>query len=443
MSIQEITGQTFLTALAPEVSPGSRDPLGLEPVWSRMGRMLVGNVTTVSGDFAGWVTLLVSTGIAEWLAEARELSEQGFFDAFLRSEQVIAYSRAVATEGEVQNLRGIDRVRAQLSRRGKRPMPLGQSPEARILGNQRATGVWGQISAPARASGLLQQRGHRLTDSASAFVREHYLSPIEDRRRRLHLLAAGAEPFAPRSQDRMLALQLHALHDAPPSVSQRGFFREHVLYGSYAEHRDLDGATLRGSDRQQQLVQLWRETAQIGEPVGPSLLAYLEEEAERRGQDVLSKMLHAVRTAESLLAPCEHLFRFLITRHGQATSDLADEVGERWPGLNIHADALPNLEPHVVNAYNSDRPTQLLETAATSLTDGAWEEAIEALQVLNSWVMRNRKAGPWLTIDGGTLDVRLRGNSGSLPDEPSELYWRHSYYLDPLRRLIRNVEVSE
>ena len=41
----------FLTDLAPDARiKGSRDPLGFLPIWSRVGRKAIHNVTTVSGD---------------------------------------------------------------------------------------------------------------------------------------------------------------------------------------------------------------------------------------------------------------------------------------------------------------------------------------------------------------------------------------------------------
>ena len=42
----------FLTDLDPQAAiKGSRDPLGVQPIWSRMGRHVVGNLTTVTDRF--------------------------------------------------------------------------------------------------------------------------------------------------------------------------------------------------------------------------------------------------------------------------------------------------------------------------------------------------------------------------------------------------------
>lgn len=50
----------FLTNLdSRAVVKGSRDPLGLVPVWSQFGRDVVGNLTTVTGSVRGFTTTLL------------------------------------------------------------------------------------------------------------------------------------------------------------------------------------------------------------------------------------------------------------------------------------------------------------------------------------------------------------------------------------------------
>jgi hypothetical protein len=39
---------------------GSRDPLGVQQIWTRPGRHVVGNLTTVSNSVRGFTTLLLA-----------------------------------------------------------------------------------------------------------------------------------------------------------------------------------------------------------------------------------------------------------------------------------------------------------------------------------------------------------------------------------------------
>ncbi|MCA9647328.1 MAG: hypothetical protein KC492_41850, partial [Myxococcales bacterium] len=50
----------FLTEIDPRAAvTGSRDPLGLQPIWSALGRELVGNLTTVTTSVRGFTTLML------------------------------------------------------------------------------------------------------------------------------------------------------------------------------------------------------------------------------------------------------------------------------------------------------------------------------------------------------------------------------------------------
>jgi hypothetical protein len=52
----------FLTDLDERAEvKGSKDPLGLVPIWSKFGREVVGNLTTVTGSVRNFTTLLVAT----------------------------------------------------------------------------------------------------------------------------------------------------------------------------------------------------------------------------------------------------------------------------------------------------------------------------------------------------------------------------------------------
>ena len=59
----------FLTDLDPQAAiKGSRDPLGVQTVWARLGRQVVGNLTTVTTSVRDFTTTILGYYFAERVA---------------------------------------------------------------------------------------------------------------------------------------------------------------------------------------------------------------------------------------------------------------------------------------------------------------------------------------------------------------------------------------
>src|SRR5687767_13479599 len=84
----------FLTDLDERAEvKGSRDPLGLVPLWSKLGREVVGNLTTVTTSVRGFTTVLVGLEIAEIIRDHLRGEAPPAIDVFLRVEQLAGYAR--------------------------------------------------------------------------------------------------------------------------------------------------------------------------------------------------------------------------------------------------------------------------------------------------------------------------------------------------------------
>src|SRR6185436_14865987 len=139
----------FLTDLDSRAQvKGSRDPLGIQQIWTRLGRHVIGNLTTVSNSVRDFTTLLLGYYFAAQLAE--ELGPGTELATFLKWEQLAAYSRAAANNDF--EFRGTERVWKNLSE-GRRVV-LSANPGHQILGNQKIYGLWGLYTMPARSSAL-------------------------------------------------------------------------------------------------------------------------------------------------------------------------------------------------------------------------------------------------------------------------------------------------
>jgi len=59
----------FLTDIDPQAAiKGSRDPLGIQPIWTRLGRHVVGNLTTVSSSVRDFGLGSSTASRASWKA---------------------------------------------------------------------------------------------------------------------------------------------------------------------------------------------------------------------------------------------------------------------------------------------------------------------------------------------------------------------------------------
>ncbi len=138
----------FLTDLDSRAAvKGSRDPLGIQQIWTRLGRYVVGNLTTVSNSVRDFTTLLLGYYFAAPLAD--QLGPGTELGPFLKWEQLAAYARATVNKDFA--FRGTERVRKRLSE-GSR-VTLSDDRGHQILSDQQTYGLWGLYTQPARASG--------------------------------------------------------------------------------------------------------------------------------------------------------------------------------------------------------------------------------------------------------------------------------------------------
>jgi hypothetical protein len=130
---------------------GSRDPLGIQQIWTRLGRHVVGNLTTVSNSVRDFTTLMLGYYFTEQLAG--ELGPGSELATFLKWEQLAAYSRAEVNKDYA--FRGTETVRKFLAEDSR--ICLSDDRSHQILGNQKIYGLWGLYTMPARSSGLVRE----------------------------------------------------------------------------------------------------------------------------------------------------------------------------------------------------------------------------------------------------------------------------------------------
>ena len=421
----------FLTQEDPRARiQGSRDPLGVQPIWSALGRQVVTNLTTVTTSVRGFTTLLLGRYLAQYAIEKDAAKDRDALPIFLRVEQIGAYARHLG-HGVEGDIRGIERVKRFLSEGNGKTVPIRDTAEGVILSDQKTYGLWGLYSASARVSGLIADGPVGLTSLAREFVEKHYWPRLEPHE----------------SEIMNLVIKGGTLRVNPPSAVFQAFIdllperftgAEKQFYGDTLR----DALQVRSSpfqERQKILARLLEEHVDLRQPIMRADILTLIRVA-RSKDEFLEKSLHKILLLEGVLVPTEILFQFLQSQHAQRLGDVATDLVKRWKRV-------PHVSPEEFAEIAADVTASAGETIATiikrtvdCLAISDFAHALEHLLSWNKTVMEQRGAAPWIRVASGKLDVRYRGNPGRLPaatDLPQ--LWRNSYFIDALRAIVHQL----
>ena len=421
----------FLTLEDPRARvKGSRDPLGVQPVWSAFGRRIIANLTTVTDSLRGFTVLLLGRYFGERLLRDGRIEEEEAVDVFLRVEQVCGYARYLAREDDERRagrILGIERVRRRISE-GAASVRIGTTPDATILSDQKTYGLWGLFSVSARVSGLLSDGPVGLSPEASEFVEDHYLphlAPVLSSLERLVRKGGTLSLKPPRPILMALKGVLGGL-----SAAERQFYRTYLCDGERCEHLP--------AGRQATFRRLLESHTEPNRGITRNELIAIRNAAQSLDPE-LARRIGRILVLEALLAPCDVIFRFLQTRHGQPHSEVAATLAERWGGRVHHLDPeeFSEIREEIASVAGEDI-TALMTAVQRALSVGNYLVAIEHLLAWNQLVMMHRSASPWVRLDGrGALDVRYRGVEHEIPtSEAMSSLWRNSYFVNALKALV-------
>lgn len=418
----------FLTDLDSRAAvKGSRDPLGIQQIWTRLGRHVVGNLTTVSNSVRDFTTLLLGFHFAEQLAH--DLGPGTELATFLKWEQLAAYARA-GVNGDYA-FRGTDKVRKNLADDSR--VTLSDDRSHQILGNQKTYGLWGLYTMPARSSGLVEGDPPRLTPPAKQLVEEFYLPQLRegaghDAKRIRDLLGQKLSRIEVKNNDVGVIGAVANVLKRRLRPREREFFQFHLLHGG-----PLDST----EGRQQQLADLLIETLnQKDFAWTPAAVGQIAKSARSRGElcEALAHRLHRIRTCESVLAPASTLFNYLLGLHGKTVQSVAERLTSEW-GSGLRSVSTDEFRELRAELGADDRDTGDRWVAiADSLATGTYTTVLALLIEQNRSVMAIRGGASWIEQRRGKLHVQLRDEQGSLPKQATlASLWRFPYFLDSLR----------
>lgn len=411
---------------------GSRDPLGLVPVWGAFGRRVVGNLTTVTGSVRGFTTTLLGYHFAREVQEREGGKGEATLGLFLKFEQLAAYCRYYIKKDS--GFRGIERVKKVLG--GGDVVTLSARVEDQILSNQKVYGLWGLFSVPSRASGLLERDEGVLTSAARKFVEREYLSALMregfgEGREIVDLLRQPRVQVHLGGKHQRLARAIAGILGAKFSAAEREFYRDHLAFGGPSDSTEGRQALLAG------LMGRLDPSA----PFDRHQLRALVKAARGAGDSgaALAEELGRIDCLEAVLVPAAQLFGLLQARHGQTVRAVAAEATKAWGALRaVDAGRFRELSSRVGVAFGAESAGEAWTSIAEGLAGGRYESVLPLLIEHNAFVMRARNGSdPWVRVVNGRLDVRFRDEASELASRRELPHlWRNNYFLNPLKEVV-------
>ena len=406
---------------------GSRDPLGVQPVWASFGRHVVTNLTTVTTSIRGFTILLLARLLTEKMIEKGIAGEQDALSIFLRTEQIGSYARHLAHDVN-EDIRGIERVK-RFVEDNRSAVPIQDDISGMILSDQKVYGLWGLYSVSARTSGLIADGPVGLTEFAREFADKNYWPVLQSAETKLFKLLKEGGSLRTHKKDQIFS--------AVSKLLPQSFTSEEIWF--YAQTlRDANYVQDNPSAKRQPLfAELLKNESDLNNGIGRAEILRLAK-AARSKDEVLTLRLEKIARLEAFFAPAEAIFDYLQTRGDQKPADLASKIRDHWGKQVPYLSDSPvdDILSEIVGVVGQELGT-MMKNCDLALGAGAYEDAIIALLEWNKLVMAARKAAPWIQLTSGKLDVRYRGQERGLPDAKMlpEL-WRNSYFIDALKNIV-------
>ncbi len=386
----------FFTLLDDSLRPrGSRDALGIEHLWSGVGRRLVGNLTTVTTHLDNFILTLVGFHIC-----AGEKNGQADWESFERFEQLTARARVRCG---LPGVIGIRRIRSSADF----PVRLGSGTEARILDNPRQGGLWGLYSS-ALASAGLTDGARRPTDVGMEIVRQ-FLDTAPDDVWRLALDRRRTQI----DEAEMTRVQawVSALVGSTPA---RKALAERLLSGTSA-HQSWHGEVF----VQARACMESRDDV----PTARDFLRWLTEESTLL-RDFAGRLLWF----DEALALSAVTFNWLLGCHGRSVKEIESQLAslEKWP---FHEPVMPQFVDEIRDDEWRLRANGL-SRFCTAMANGEWHGATELLLEHHARVARKRGGAPWCYWEDGHIKVVMNVTPGVLPVAEELAGERFSVWMD-------------
>lgn len=371
----------FFTNLDDSLRPrGSRDPLGIEHLWSGVGRKLVGNLTTVTRHLDNFIVTLVGFHLCR-----NETTGQVDWESFERFEQLTGRARV---RRNMPGVLGVRRIRSSADF----PVQLGSAGTARILDNPRQAGLWGLYSTALAATGLTD--GMRRPTTLGAQIAWMFIA------------AARGDVWSialDRSRTQIDETDMKRMEEWVVAVLRnpagRKRLADRLLSGSDAPqgwHREV-------FDRAHTFMQ-GRENV----PPARDFLRWLTKESE-----LLQDFAQRVLWFDEALALSALTFNWLLGCHGRPAKEIEAQLASlaKWP---FRQPAVPDFSIEIRDDEWLQR-ARGLSAFCEAMARGAWREATDYLLCHHKRVADGRGGSPWCYWEENRIKVVMSTTPGVLP----------------------------
>lgn len=403
---------TILSALDDRVRPkGSRDPLGMEAVWSHMGRKLVGNLTTVTGNLDFFTVALLCCRYAN---DSGSRSLDDIQSRYMRAEQLAGYLKLAAMErdpGMNYGFFGISRARERFNndRAG-----LGISEAESLLADQLSYGLWGLYSTALEGAGLTRGARRELSVSGHA-IAEAIVSVLGQAEWALFRRMCDDYEKGPSLMAKLRKIASpfgHMLGDAG--------LRRQLIDALLQRQRDcaLQGELYLLAQRY--LEQWLNDVKQKGDNKSVDVRVFVDWILlNSTASEAIKQVLRQVCALEPLLVAAAKFMEHLQQADGKSLAAIEKELSPTLKDLaSFDSDwELERKLPSHAFLAELRRALNAKDVAAT----------VRAIAAQNKTAMVARGGAPWVEFDArSALQVRVRQDAPP-PERVDE--WRNSYFL--------------
>lgn len=383
---------------------GSRDPLGIEAIWSYMGRKVVGNLTTVTSNLDNFMVALLCCHHANTCSDQPDQIQTNY----LCAEQLAAYLRLAAGN---ESFLGITRAKANFK---NGHLLLGKNEAAQILSNQLSYGLWGLYSTAMQVAGLISGSDRRLTAQGSRLVTEMITCMGDAEWQSFHELA--------------VAEQISLEHVQALAPAFNGLLRNTEV------RRGVVSALLQWQSARPLQLELYGWTAEyLGGFTGDLSVAvfcrWLLGQSGISGS--LRTTIQQIQSLEPLLVLAATLMEWLQGQKGCNRAALLDVLQPRLEGLEL-GDAWQAVTrlPHHSFLTNLHQAGNAHDAVAL----------ISCVLEQNKQVMQQRGGAAWLEWQDDALRVRVANDRASIPNSLAKHchgHWWNSYFMGSFLQIAR------
>lgn len=342
---------------------GSRDPLGFQPIWQKLGRRVIKDLSTVSGNIRDFQ--LMSFAWYFW----GHRPDRDFMAFFYKFEQACAYTRELYFEKSSYN--GKEFVS---KRKNDSSYRLSTSKADTILSNQKTYGVFGKYNRPFTEMRIKYQDDFKSVMESA--INEK--TDSKDLLRFIDRLISEEVVIVTKDELKPIADLLEQLSDV-----EKQFYERLIL--ETPTHKS-----------QNELYHLFKEHPELRE--GPfQLYTFIENLSNHAISDDLKTCLVEIKNTEAILYSYANLFRHLQSK-------------PVWQLDEINQEEIFNYFPKKQDYLFENSAVLRLNEALESL-DGDKSKIALAAATRNATVSKRRNNSAWIKQEKEKL-VRYYSDGG-------------------------------